>query len=740
MQQDIIKIQDQFYIRAKSALTDHRTRVLKKDELFAVFDVFGDIQPYGQGSQGLFWGSTRFLSYYELRINGAKPLLLSSTVRNDNALCIADLTNSDITDLENSSDFTRGLIHIFREKFLVSNSCYEKIRIKNFHTSTVNLEISLDFDSDFADIFEVRGVLRKAHGTTLPVEISSEGVCIKYFGLDNVMREFILEFSVPTPYLLERRLSYRLALNPNEEKTFTFKFKCNSGDLVLKSEDLSYEVARLQNQHSVTKSRDRQCEVLSSDKAFNNWLHRSMSDLEMLTTSLESGPYPYAGIPWFCTIFGRDGLITALQTLWFNPDIAKGVLLNLARTQSLENNPHFDAEIGKILHEARFGEMVALKEVPFQHYYGSVDSTPLFVILAGRYLKTTGDFETVKSIWPSIEKALEWIEKDADCDGDGFIEYIKKSEKGLENQAWKDSSDSVSHSDGELAQAPIASVEVQAYVYEAKLQASFVAQSLGFSSLSTQLNAEALALFEKFNDVFWVPQMGFYALALDKHKKACEVKSSNVAHALFTGVVCAQKALSVVENLMNEDMFSGWGLRTLSSNEKRFNPMSYHNGSVWPHDVAIAAEGMSRYGFKNESLVLFKAMYEACINFDLYRLPELFCGFTRRYEEMPTLYPVACLPQAWASGALFMFIKAALGMEIDGFRERIYFKNPMLPDFLKELTLKQLKVGNKTVDLHFVRSSHGVTVNILSQSNQVEIILMARDNNQNDFNSRALNT
>jgi glycogen debranching enzyme len=717
---DILQVEDQYYVRATSSLADDRTRVLKHGKTFAVFNRSGDLEALGPVQFGIFYSETRHLSRFTLRLNGREPMLLSSTIREDNGFLAVDLTNVDNT-VNGKIELARGTIHLFRCKFLDEAGCHEQIRVQTYGLDTLEASLSVRFAADFADIFEVRGTTREHHGESLPTRMSRDAVVLGYRGLDNVERRTRILFAPMPGLLTESHAQFDLVLKPKEETllNITVQYEQDGEQKAAVPYTAAFQALR-KRAHSGPM---RQCKIRTSSHRFDACLARCEADLSMLTEGNPEENYPYAGVPWFSTVFGRDGIITALECLWLTPELAKGVLGYLAQSQAREENAERDAEPGKILHEMRRGEMAAVREVPFGKYYGSVDATPLFLILAGGYYARTGDREFIGKIWNNIEAALKWMSDYGDVDGDGFVEYAQKSSKGLSQQGWKDSYDSVFHRDGKLAEAPIALCEVQSYVYGAKRAVALLAEARGDRRRCEALREEAEELKNKFDAAFWSEELGSYALALDGKKKRCEVRASNAGHALFTGIAGRERAAKLTKTLMSDEMFSGWGVRTLGAGEARYNPMSYHNGSVWPHDNALIGLGLSLYGGQEHAVRILSGMYDASLHFDLRRLPELFCGFHRRTDHGgPTRYPVACAPQAWASGAVYLLLRACMGMNIRAAEKTISFSNPMLPPNLDEVRVERLRVGAASVDLLLRRHSRGIAVEVVKKDGELEIV------------------
>jgi glycogen debranching enzyme len=518
------------------------------------------------------------------------------------------------------------------------------------------------------------------------------------------------------------RARFHLDLAPHQTQVLALTIRCEGPEGHGRTR--TYDEASEAAVESGSSRRRGWCSLFTANEQFNEWCNRSAADVQMMTSEMPTGSYVYAGVPWFSTPFGRDGIITALEGLWANPDLARGTLAYLAATQARVASAEQDAEPGKILHETRSGEMARLGEVPFAKYYGSVDSTPLFVILAGYYYARTGDRAFIASIWEHVDRALRWIDEYGDLDGDGFVEYARRSPTGLVHQGWKDSSDSVMHEDGTLADAPIALCEVQGYVFEARRQGARLATLLGLDDRARVLARQAKELRERFERAFWSDDLATYALALDGTKRSCQVRASNAGHCLFTGIAHPARARRVAETLMGEAFFTGWGIRTLAADEVRYNPMSYHNGSIWPHDNAIIGAGFARYGLRAPVARILAGLFDASLFIDRQRMPELFCGFRRRAGEGPTLYPVACAPQAWSAGAVFMLLQAMLGLSVDGAARRITISNGVLPEFLPEVRIEQLRIGDGSVDLVLERHPRDVGVRVERNDAKAEIVVI----------------
>lgn len=705
--------QRRYEVLAEAGLLDERSLVLKREDAFAVFDRFGDIRPYRVARQGLFRDGTRFLSRLTLAVNDHRPLLLGASARDDGASLVVDLTNPDWKH-EGSLLLAHGQVHVLRVVTIEPDALVTTIRLRSYSEEPVPLRVEIAFESDFADIFELRGADRRRRGASHATVVAADGVELGYRGLDGVLRRTQLCFE-PAPSSLERALAgYTFRLEPGEEQTLRLSAE-------IEIEPRSF----LSSPHRAPPPETRIGRFVSSSSELVAWLTRSEADIDMMSTSTRAGRLPYAGVPWFSTPFGRDALLTSLSMLWCRPDVAVGTLRFLAAHQATDDDPETDAEPGKILHELRGGEMAATREVPFARYYGSVDATPLFVVLAGEYHRRTGDRELVDELWPSLLRAVHWMERLGDLDGDGFVEYRQRSQRGLSNQGWKDSHDAVFHANGALADGPIALCEVQAYVYGALRAMECLCRARGQTQEAVGFGARAASLQQRFRDAFWCEDLGTYALALDGDKKPCRVRTSNAGHALAMGIAEPEHARRLAATLLGPEHYCGWGIRTVAQGERRYNPMAYHNGSVWPHDNALIARGLSLYGESGAATRLLSDLFAASSQLERGRLPELFCGFARRESAAPIAYPLACSPQSWSSAAAFLLLESALGVRIDALREEVMLLGPRLPESCNDLVLSRLCIGEVEVDLRFERRGAATAVSIVRQTGDVRVVIEA---------------
>ena len=715
---DEVGTAQQYYIAAGSSPSDDRARVLKYGKCFAVFNRYGDIEPLGLGELGIFFQSCRHLSEFVLNLWEARPLLLSSTVKSDNFVFLADLENVDVAENGNIV-VPRGTLHVVRSRFLWRDVAHEELHIFNYGLMPLRVPLRIAFAADYADIFEVRGVRRERRGRRLDDRVTANSILMTYEGLDRELRRTLIESDPEPVKITPTDLQFEASLAPGKSAIFHLAVDCNPGS---HHRSVGYARAMSGAETELKAASSSLCKISSSNDRFTCWARRSLADVEMMTMGNPETNYPYAGVPWFSTVFGRDGIITALQMLWIAPQIARGVLQFLASTQATEIDLKNEAQPGKIIHETRRGEMANLGEVPFGRYYGSIDGTPLFLILAGCYFDYAGDVEFLEHLRPHIELALEWIDRYGDVDGDGFVEYAPHGDKGLVQQGWKDSNDSVFHADGTIADPPIALCEVQGYVYAAKMAAAKIFAAWGDSERQRSLENEAAELQCRFEEAFWCDEISTYALALDGHKKPCRVRTSNPGHCLYSGIASRERANLVAHTLINTDFFSGWGIRTVGRHEVRYNPLSYHNGSVWPHDNGIIAAGMARYGHREFAGRILMSLLDLSGSVDLQRLPELICGVDRRQGQGPTLYPVACSPQAWAAGTVFMLLQACLGIGVDVKNRRITFDRPYLPKGIPQLWIKDLRIEDCRLSIFMERDVGLVRIQVVEKHGEVEVV------------------
>lgn len=671
----------------------HRQFALKHEDCFVVADAHGDIRGSGDG---LFRNDTRILSLFRLFVDGVQPSLLGASLSQDNIVFTANLSNR--THDQGRQLIPHGVVHVERSRFLWQERMYERIAVTNYWNRELTVPVRLEFDADFRDMFEVRGKERSRRGLSAAPEIGDRFVIHRYQGLDDVQRRSAISFSLPPTRLAAASAEFVLSVGPRQRSSLYIEV----GDAPAEPARERHRAAAARARFAMRAKRRHGATLYSSGRVFNDWLTRARADIALLTTNLDTGPYPYAGIPWFSTAFGRDGIISALQMLWLNPGLALGVLSFLARHQATETAPFSDSEPGKIMHETRKGEMAVLRELPFGRYYGGVDTTPLFVYLAASFAERMGDMEVLDRLWPTLCNAVGWMEEVAARSPHGFVSYQRAADTGLSNQGWKDSHDSVFHADGRFPPGPISLVEVQGYVFGAYRGLAALARRRGELDLAERWEGAAERMRQAVETHFWMEEAGCYALAIDGDGRQCAVRTSNAGHLLYVGLPTPERAARVAEQLLSAHFHTGWGVRTLADDELRYNPMSYHNGSIWPHDTAICAAGLARYNHRDAVIRLTSGIFEAAVQFQM-RLPELFCGFPRAPGEAPVAYPVACLPQAWAAGSVFMLLQACLGLRIDGWAGEICVDRPRLPIGIDSLTVRHIQVGTVSVDVHFHR-------------------------------------
>ncbi len=671
----------------------HRLFALKQGDCFVVADAYGEIRGAGDG---FFRDDTRVLSEFRLTVGGRQMSLLGASLSQDNVLFTSNLTNLPIQSAA-GRDIPQGAIHIERVRLIWQDRLFERITLSNYSREHSTIAVSLHFAADFRDMFEVRGSTRPRRGTVHVARTDKASVLLGYDGLDGLPRLSAISFSQAPDQLHDNRADFLIAVTKRSSKVLYVEVGPEIADAPGRDR---FRAAAARARFGMRAKRRHGATVRSSGRVFNDWVERARADVALLTTELATGPYPYAGIPWFSTAFGRDGVISGLQMLWLNPGLARGVLAFLAEHQATETSPFIDSQPGKIMHETRKGEMAALRELPFGRYYGGVDTTPLYIHLACAYADRTGDMAFIDTLWPSLKAAAEWTEEASRATG--FVTYQRAAESGLANQGWKDSIDSVFHADGRIPKGPIALVEVQGYVFAAYRGLAALARRRGEYAEAEHWENRAEEMRVAVERDFWIDDLNFYALAIDGEGKPCEVRTSNAGHLLYVGLPQPERAKMVADQLLSASFHSGWGLRTLADDAVFFNPMSYHNGSIWPHDTALCGVGLVRYGERDSVVRLMSGTFESAVHFNM-RLPELFCGFTRAPGEAPIAYPVACLPQAWSAGSTFMLMQACLGLEIDGWQGELHVTRPRLPIGIDTLTLRHLTVADKSIDLTFQR-------------------------------------
>jgi glycogen debranching enzyme len=701
--------------------------VIKAGEVFLCARPDGDIRTPATGGEGLYHNDTRVLSELCLSVGGAQPVLLAHSV-DSGYRAVVEATNPELrgSAAESVPQETLSL----RRTFVVGDRLHVEIEVRNFNARTVSVALELALAADFADVFEVRGVRQRlARGRLMVPKASGSTVAFAYEGQDGLFRETQIALEpAAAAWSVEGervRVAWPLVLEPREARRIVVTVDPTSPGERRRPPRRGLEES-LRELDRARQEWEADCARIETDhELFDAVVSASVRDLHALLTPAAGGRLPAAGIPWYVAPFGRDSLLTGYEALLLNAGLARETLAVLAALQARNDEPWRDAEPGKILHELRVGELARSGLIPHTPYYGTVDATPLFVMLAAAYFRWTGDLETLATLRPALDAALEWIDRHGDLDGDGFVEYHRRSPAGLDNQGWKDSQDSVVHADGSLADGPIALVEVQGYVYLAKRRVADVYEALGEPDRGRELRRQASVLREQFNHAFWMPEEGFYALALDGRKRQVQSVSSNPGHCLYCDIVDPARASAVAERLMAADMFSGWGIRTLSAAARAYNPMSYHNGSVWPHDNAIIAAGLKRYGFDEAAVRIATAVFDIAARSRDHRLAELYCGFERRAGAEVVGYPVACRPQAWAAAAPFMLIQAMLGLTADASSRTLAVIRPRLPEWLGRLALRNLRIGGARVGLAFTQSDGITGFSLLEQVGELTVTMAA---------------
>jgi len=699
-----------------------KTLAVKEGDTFLYSDLEGNLDHGGDFGLGLYTKDTRFLSHFRMTINGRDPVLLSSSSERG-YMSHVDLTNPDLYDGEVLT-VPQQTLNLRRIR-AISGRLFERVRVKNYNPFPVALDLEFHLGADFADIFEVRGMARTSTQPPQPPRVKDATVEFVFDGRDDVRRTTRVEFGSPPDRIdVEGAIAtavFRMHLGPYQTKLIGLSIDPVVDEDRSSSVDFDHAVHELRRSYEEWERESTQ--IVTDNELFNQLLARSRRDLRALYTNTEGGAILAAGIPWYVTVFGRDALIASHQLLMVNPRPAREALELLAAKQGTRVDDWRDEQPGKILHEIRQGELARAGVVPHSPYYGSVDATPWFVILYAMHFRWTGDLAFAEKLLPAAEAALGWIDRDGDLDGDGFVEYLTRSPGGIRNQGWKDSHDSVVHADGRLAEPPIALAEVQAYVYLAKQRMADVYRALSRPDDARRLQDQAAALRRRYNEAFWMEDEQFFAEALDADKKQVRTVTSNPGHGLYCGIVDEEKAVPLAKRLLSPDMFSGWGIRTMSKAAAAYNPMSYHNGSVWPHDNALIAAGLKRYRFARSTNRVATALFDAAVQADYLRLPELFCGFTRRTPNRPVSYPIACSPQAWAAGSPYLMLQALLGISARAHENLLTVNLPHLPTWLNTVEVRNIVVGDSRISVVFRREGEITSFSLLAREGDVRVVM-----------------
>lgn len=698
-------------------------RTIKNNNIFLVTDANGNIVSNNASGYGLYTDDTRFLSRLEFKINNSDAIILSSSTETGHSSIIIG-TNGTIKDNISDKIIEQESVQIKRES-IIYGAYFETITIANYNLVPIGVKIDLFFESDFLDIFEVRNISSLIKGTRTPPLYEDGVLKFIYFDTTGATLTTEITFIEESPDTMKYgTATFEFELEPSAKKEIKYQINLRS-TASLPEKVCAYDFNEafefaIKRDKEIVKSTAR---YSSNNEDFNELLIRGYKDINMLTTRAHYGEYVAAGIPWFTTLFGRDSLIAARQALMLNPNIAKNVLITLARFQGKEDNPWRDEEPGKIPHEIRFGELARSNIVPHSPYYGSVDATALWIMLLYDYFKWTNDIETLKTLWPNAIACLNWIKSNLRITG--YTSYLKRSAEGLDNQCWKDSRSSIVHEDGTWALPPLSLIEPQGYTYAAKTRMAELAQYMDNILLKNSLLESAERFKKKFHKDFWMEDKQFYALGLDKDGKQMKVITSNPGQCIETGLFDIEYSNLIADRFFTPDMFSGWGIRTLSRGCLAYNPMSYHNGSIWPHDNSIIALGLSKIGRIDLTLKVTSALFEAARLMQYKRLPELFCGFSRVVERQdpPVMYPVACNPQAWAAASIFLLIQSMLNITPNAQNNELFINNPTIPDWLDYLRIDNIRLGDAYIDTEFRKTSKGLVIDVLEKRGKIDILI-----------------
>lgn len=700
-------------------------RTIKNNKIFLVTDQNGDIIGGNTSGFGLYTDDTRFLSRLELKLNDTKPVILSSSSEAGHSSVIigTNVIMSDYTDSD--KEIIQETVQVKRES-IIYGAFFETITIANYNLFEVGLKLDLFFDADFLDIFEVRNIVPGEKGLERKVVYEDGNLKFIYQDITGATLTTEIIFIEEKPTKIEDgNVVFEFSLCTSAKREIKYQINLKSTASLperLSAYDFNeaFEKAVIDDKNWL----DSSSRFLSNNEDFNEMVTRGSRDINMLRTNAYYGEYIAAGIPWYTTLFGRDSLLCARQCLLLNQDIAKNTLETLARFQGKEDDPWRDEEPGKILHEVRFGELARSNQIPHSPYYGTIDATPLWLMLLYDYFKWTNDRETLEKLWQNALDCLMWMDNYAMINN-GYAAYLKRSPEGLDNQGWKDSWNSNIHMDGSYAEPPIALVEFQGYFYAAKVMLAELADYMGDYNLKLKLIKDAQDFKERFHKDFWMEDLQFYAMGLDKDGKQMKVISSNPGHCLETGIIDPYYANLIAEKFFTLNMFSGWGIRTLSSEVISYNPMSYHNGSIWPHDDSIIAFGLAKVGRVDLAIRATTSIFEAARLMRYKRLPELFCGFSRIYkrQDPPVSYPVACIPQAWAAASVFLMIQAMLNIVPDAQNNELRIYNPTIPLWLDYLRIENVKVGNASVSLEFRKTQKSLVIDVFDKRGNLDVII-----------------